>query len=210
MTLRPHAAFLAVLLLTAPVAVHAQASDPAATTVDGLNDALIAAMKSGRSGGTEARLHRVEPAVERSFDIAVMTRTAVGPAWTGFAAGDQSALTKAFGRFIAATYAKNFDSYDGERFTIDPKVDTRTDAKGTVDKLVKSQLVSKSGAPTNFIYRMRQSGGGSWKIVDVFYNGAISQVAAQRSQFAATIGQGGAPALTKSLDDKTATLLAAK
>lgn len=207
MTLRyPAAAALAALSLAAPVAVHAQAADPATPTIDGLNDALIAAMKQGRAGGAEARLHRIEPAVERSFDIAAMTRTAVGPAWTGFAAGDQAALTKAFGRFIAATYAKNFDSYDGERFTIDAKVDTRG-----VDKLVKSQLVAKSGSPTNFIYRMRQSGGaGPWKIVDVFYNGAISQVAAQRSQFASTISQGGAPALVKSLDDKTAQLLAAK
>ena len=196
---------LAALVLAAPVAVHAQASDPAVPTVEALNDGLIAAMKQGRAGGAQGRLGRIDPAIERAFDVGAMTRTAVGPAWTGFSGPDQAALTKAFGRFIAATYAKNFDSYDGERFTIDPKVDTRG-----VDKLVKSQLVSKSGSPTNFIYRMRQSGGGAWKIVDVFYNGAISQVAAQRSQFAATIGQGGAPALTKSLDDKTAQLLAAK
>ena len=199
MTLRPFApALLAALALAAPGVVHAQA-DPATVTVDSLNDGLIATMKTG--GNIDARFRKVDPTVERVFDVAAMTRTAVGPAWTGFSPADQAALTRAFGRFTAATYAKNFDGYDGEKFTIDPKVDTRGP-----DKLVKSQLVAKSSSPTSFIYRLRQS-GGSWKIVDVFYNGTISQVAAQRSQFAATLSQGGPPALVKSLNDKTDVLL---
>ena len=199
MTLRALApALLAALAFAAPGVVHAQA-DPAANTVDTLNDGLIATMKTG--GSADARFRKVDGTVERVFDVAAMTRTAVGPAWTGFSPTDQAALTKAFGRFTSATYAKNFDSYAGEKFTVDPKVDTRGP-----DKLVKSQLVAKGGAPTSFIYRLRQSGGG-WKIIDVFYNGTISQVAAQRSQFAATLAQGGPPALVKSLNDKTDALL---
>ena len=183
---------LAALATMAPVAVHAQASDPAAATVDSFNDALISAMKTG--GSVSSRLRKVEPAVDRAFDLTVMTRTAVGPAWTGFTAADQAALVKAFGRFTAATYAKNFDSYSGETFTVDPKVETRG-----VDKIVKSALVPKSGSPTNFIYRMR---GG--RIVDVFYNGTVSQVAAQRSQFA---GATSGAVLAKQLNDKADALL---
>ena len=75
-----------------------------------------------------------------------------------------------------------------------------------VDKLVKSQLIGKSGTPTAFTWRMRQT-GGQWKIVDVFYNGAISQLASQRSDFQSTLASGGAAALVKKLNDKTETLL---
>jgi phospholipid transport system substrate-binding protein len=189
----------AALVFAVPAAAVAQAADPAAATVDSLNDGLLGIMKT--SGGVDARFRKAEPVVARAFDVAAMTRTSIGPAWTGLSAADQAALTKAFGRFTAATYAKNFDAFSGERFTVDPKVETRGP-----DKLVKSQLVPKSGAPTHFIYRLRQS-GGSWKIIDVFYNGAISQLAAQRSQFSANLAQGGAPALLKVLNDKTDALL---
>ncbi len=192
MTSRPALSFIAALAVMAPVAVHAQAGDPAAATIDSFNDSLIATMKTG--GAVSARLKKIEPAVDRAFDLTVMTRTAVGPAWTGFTATDQASLVKAFGRFTAATYAKNFDSYSGETFTVDPKVETRG-----VDKIVKSALVPKSGSPTNFIYRMR---GG--KIVDVFYNGTVSQVAAQRSQFA---GATSGAVLAKQLNDKADALL---
>ncbi|CAN5294195.1 hypothetical protein BH09PSE2_BH09PSE2_24480 [soil metagenome] len=192
MTSRLTLSLVAALAMIAPAAVYAQAVDPAAATVDSFNDALIATMKTG--GSVSARLRKVEPAVDRAFDLTVMTRTAVGPAWTGFSAADQASLVKAFGRFTAATYAKNFDSFSGESFTVDPKVETRG-----VDKIVKSALVPKSGSPTNFIYRLR---GG--KIVDVFYNGTVSQVAAQRSQFA---GVTNGAVLAKQLNDKADALL---
>jgi phospholipid transport system substrate-binding protein len=189
----------AALALSVPAVVQAQASDPAAAAVDGLNDALIATMKAGRAAGASGRLRKIEPAVERAFDLTVMTRTAVGQPWLAFSPAEQAQVVKAFSRFIAASYAKNFDAYDGETFTIDPKVEARGP-----DKFVKCQLVPKSGAPTNFVYRMRQSAGGGWRIVDVFYNGTISQVAAQHSQFASASG---ADAIAKQLDAKTADLL---
>ena len=43
--------------------------------------------------------------------------------------------------------------------------------------------------------------------MDVFYNGAISQLATQRADFASTLSAGGAPALVKKLDAKTEALL---
>ena len=199
---RPYfAAALALAALAAPAVVHAQAADPGAQTVERFDTALLSAMKAGHAAGAQGRFTRLLPAAREAFDFPVMTRVAVGPQWSSIPAAQQQQLVTAFGRFTAASFAKNFDSYDGERFTVDPNVATRG-----VDKLVKSQLIGKSGSPTNFTWRMRQS-GGQWKIVDVFYNGAISQLASQRSDFQSTLASGGAPALLKKLDDKTATLL---
>ncbi len=42
-------------------------------------------------------------------------------------------------------------------------------------------------------YRMRQA-GSTWKMIDVLFNGAISQLTTQRSDFAATLAAGGAKA----------------
>ena len=188
----------ATLAGAVPAVAAAQAGDPAATTVAGLNAALLSSMRSG--GGAEARAKKLQPSVDAAFDFPAMTRFAVGPSWAMIAPGDQAALTRAFARFSAATYAHNFDGYAGERFTIDPTVQTRGP-----DKLVRSQLVPKQGEPTGFTYRLRQS-GGSWKIIDVFFNNTISELASQRADFQSTLSQGGAPALVRKLDEKIATL----
>ena len=55
-------------------------------------------------------------------------------------------------------------------------------------------------------YRMRQD-GGSWKVIDVFYNSTISQLTTQRSDFASTLSSGGAKALIAKLDAQTDKLL---
>jgi phospholipid transport system substrate-binding protein len=58
------------------------------------------------------------------------------------------------------------------------------------------------------MYRMRDTGSG-WKVIDVYYNGGISQVATQRSDFASTLSSGGAKALVAKLDSLTDKLLKA-
>ena len=72
------------------------------------------------------------------------------------------------------------------------------------DKLVKTTIVAPGSAPDTLIYRMRDY-GGTWKVVDVYYNG-ISQVALQRSQLAGALASGGARALVRGLDKQTQAL----
>jgi len=191
--------FCAAALAAQPAVVVAQAPDPAIATIDGLDNALLESMKAGHAGA-EARYVRLLPAVERAFDLPTMTRFAVGGAWSGYAPGEQAALTKAFGRLTAANLAHNFTSFEGEQFTVNPVVQTRG-----LDKLVRSQIVPKSGDPTELNYRMRQA-GGSWKVIDVYF-GAISQLTAQRSDFAAAAVPGGAADLIRKINAKADDLL---
>jgi phospholipid transport system substrate-binding protein len=107
---------------------------------------------------------------------------------------NQQALITAFSRMTVASYAKNFDSYSGEQFTVDPSVQTKGE-----DKLVSSKLIGSNKSATPFIYRMRQV-GGSWKVIDVFLNGYVSQLATRRADFASTVASGGAPALTAKIN----------
>ncbi len=191
-------ALIFAALLSAAVApaaiVQAQASDPGAATIEGLNSALLDTMKQAKALGVEGRYRKLEPAVQAAYDLPYMTRIAVGPKWTTLSPQEQASLTKAFTRLTVANYAKNFDGYDGEKFTIDAKIDTRGP-----DKLVRSHIIQPKDKPVDLIYRMHQAVDGRWKIMDVYYNGSVSELAARRSDFAASINVS-AGALLKKID----------
>lgn len=187
------AAFAFLLALALPLAAARAADDPAIATVQGFYDTLLDSMKGGKALGAQGRYAKLKPAVERAFDLGTMIKYAVGPGWDTASPSDQAALTEAFEHMTIAQYAGNFDSYDGEKFVIDPAVTVR----GT-DHYVSSKLVTKDQTVV-FIYRLRQF-GSAWKIIDVLLDGSISQLSVYRSDYAATIKSGGADALVKKID----------
>ena len=64
----------------------------------------------------------------------------------------------------------------------------------------KSHIIPKADKPTDLIFRMRQASDGKWKVIDVYYQGSISELTTRRSDFASTLASGGAPALLKKID----------
>jgi phospholipid transport system substrate-binding protein len=192
-------AAVSVLAALSPLSVRAQGADLAAAQIQDFYDALTAMMKSG--GTAKSRYDKLKPAVDKAFDLPAMTATAVGPRWTGLPAAEQKGLVEAFGRMTVANYAKNFDSFHGEKFTVEPQ----SIARGA-DRFVKSSMTSPGQAPIAFNYRMHQV-DGDWKVTDVYLAGNISQMAQKRSDFAATLSQGGAQGLTKSINALTDRML---
>ena len=122
-----------------------------------------------------------------------MTRFVVGPTWSQYTDAQHKALIDAFTRVTVASYAHNFDSFNGEKFAVDPAV---TDRNG--DKLVKSTLTPAGAAAIPFNYRLHNAGG--WKIVDIYLNGTISQLAQKRSDFGATLQASGPQGLAKKIN----------
>jgi len=201
--LRP--VFAALLLTAAPVMTavavlpaQAQTADPAVDQVQGFYDALLASMKAG--GSAKSRYDKLKPAVEKAFDLSAMTAIAVGPSWASLSDADKKALTDAFSRMTIANYAKSFDSYGGEKFTVEPASITR----GT-DHFVKSTMKTSKEAIA-FNYRTHQV-GSDWKITDVYLAGNISQMAQKRSDFAATLASGGPSGLAKRINALTDQML---
>jgi phospholipid transport system substrate-binding protein len=178
---------------------HAQAVDPAAQQIHAFDDALVGVMKQAAKLGPRGRFEALQPVIEKTFDLPSMTRFAVGSAWPTLPPDQQAELVRAFSRMTAATYAHNFDGYSGETFSVG-KVDTRGP-----DKLVHTRLTG-AGDPTELTYRMRQT-GGAWKVIDVYYNGAVSSLLGQRSEYAGTLASGGAPALVRKLNSRADELL---
>ena len=81
-----------------------------------------------------------------------------------------------------ANYAENFDCY--QRREIHRR--SGRDRARVSDKFVKSTLKTAAATPFAFNYRLHQA-GRHWKIVDVYLNGNISQMAQKRSDFGATL-----------------------
>jgi len=189
----PRALLAATGVLLSLGAAPVLAAAPVAA-IERFNATTLDIMKNAKTLGIEGRAKRFEPAVREAFDLPAMTAFAVGPAWAGFNASDRSAVTEAFTRMTAASYAQNFNGYNGEKFVVVPATVPRG-----ADMVVKSQIVA-SGKPTEIDYRMRGA-GTAWKAVDVYYEGGISQLSIRRSEFAATVASGGAAALIRKLND---------
>lgn len=184
--------FAPIIALTASMAIAAPAAAQDAAVrapVQSLCDGLIGIMKGGAKLGFAGRVAQIGPVVDKAFDLPQMTRIVVGPAWTSATPADQAALLAAFRRMTIAQYADNFDSWSGQAFVIAPMYDTRG-----ADRVVSTQLTQPKGKTVKIAYRLRQS-GGSWKIIDVFYQDSISQLATRRADFAGIVAKGGAKAL---------------
>ena len=174
---------------------QAQSADPAVQQIQGFYDALLDTMKHGAALGVKGRYDKLAPAVEQAYDLPGMTAAAVGPDWSDVSPGDRKTLIDAFTRMTVANYAKNFDSFHGEKFTVDPTPVVRGS-----DHYVKSALQPGSGGPIAFTYRMHQV-DGVWKIYDVLLTSEnISQLAQKRSDFSATFSTGGAQGLAKKIN----------
>jgi len=142
---------------------------------------------------------RFAPAITAAFDFATMTRLAVGPAWKSFSPTQQAAVQEAFTRFIVADYASQINNYSGESFVVDPQT---SESRGG-GEIVKTKLQQPGGKTVSINYLVR---GG--RVIDVYLNGTISDLATRRDEFASIVASGGADGLIKRLQDRTQTLLA--
>jgi phospholipid transport system substrate-binding protein len=199
MPLRKAVAFAAgVGLSMLSYSVHAAPAN-SGDTVQGLYDALLSTMKNGRTLGQSGRFTQLQPVIRRSFDITTMARLSVGPAWAGLSEMQRGQVTDSFGCYISAIYADRFDSYAGQRLEVTGE---QPAPSGVV---VKSQIIKANGEPVKVDYMMSRN-GDSWLISDIYLDGAISEVATRRSEFAAILKMEGIDGLIAALNRKADTL----
>jgi phospholipid transport system substrate-binding protein len=176
------AAAMALTVLSEPAsAAPASGSE----TVQGLYDTLLSTMKNGRTLGRSGRFVQLEQVVRRTFDIASMARLSVGPSsWATMSETQRQQITESYGRYISAIYAERFDSYAGQTLEV------TGEQPASSGLMVKSQIIKANGELVEVDYMMRRSGEG-WLISDIYLDGAISEVATRRSEFAAILKKDG-------------------
>lgn len=170
---------------------------PAAKPIALLYDALLAAMKGGAEMGFKGRYAAIEPALRSAFDIAEMTRRAVGPSWAKAGADQQAQMIDVFARYMIATYAANFKRFEGQSFAIGG-----AHPLASMDVLVRTTLKPASGDPVELNYLCRVDPSGTWRVIDIYLAGSVSEIVRLRSDFASTLRAGGLPALAKALEAK--------
>ena len=193
-------AALAALLVLGPMSSQAQQSSPAAKRIEAYYQQLLPTLQQAESLSVSERDRRFGPAINSAFDLSAMTRYAVGPAWSTFSASQQGAVREAFARFLVADYASLVKEYSGQSFVVEPQTSPESRGGGEV---VKTKLIQSGGrsVPINYLVR-----GG--RVIDVYFNGTISDLATRRDEFASILaGSGGADALVKTLRQRADALL---
>jgi phospholipid transport system substrate-binding protein len=194
----PFLALLVALALGLPGAARAEGD--AREVVQHLCDHLIEVMKEGPKLGFKGRADKLRPAVVEAYDMAAMTKGTLGLAAGKLNAEESGLLAEAYTRFSVSTYADQFSEWDGERFEVGQP---RPSTGGMV--VVPSFIVPRTGQPTGIDYLMHQD-NGHWRIVDVLFQGTISQVAVRRSEFVPIVRRQGVNGLVEMLDKQIAGL----
>ncbi len=187
----------AMTLLASPA--RAQTPNAAAAHIQTYYRDLMPTIQQAGRLSVRERDKRFAPAITAAFDLATMTRLAVGPAWRGFSPAQQTAVQEAFTRFIVADYASQINNYSGENFVVDPQTSPESRGGG---EIVKTKILQPGGKTVVINYLVR---GG--RVIDVYLNGTISDLATRRDEFGSIIASGGADGLIKRLQERTQTLL---
>ena len=184
---------IAVLL---PVAAFAGPDAPK-EVIESYYAQLLKAMQNGPKLGYKGRYEMLKPWVEKTFDVALMAQASVGAYWDKMTADQRNQLIDAFRNFTIANYAHSFHSYDGEKFVT-------TDAKETPRKdiIVYSAIVKADGDKVSIDYLLRAGGDNNYKVIDVFLDGSISQLATRRSEYTSVIRERGVDGLIAAIRKK--------
>ena len=194
----PRFTLLFVLLALSPPAT---AQDPdvsaAREPVEGLYAALLGAMKGGDSLGFEGRRELVAPAVDAAYDLEFMASKVLGRHWRVLSEEQRTAWVETFRALTVNTYASRFKSFSGQALEVG---EVAPASRGTA--VVYTRIHSPGEEPVEIRYRMRPLDEAGWRIVDVYLNGTVSELALRRSEYSSVIKREGFEYLDRSLREK--------
>ena len=159
--------------------------------------ALDASMKAGDSLALDARKQQLSPVVGKTFDLPLMAAKVLGRHWRALPPTDQKRWIDAFSGLTVKTYAEQFDEDTGLVFEVGA---VQAAPGGTA--LVRTQLKRASDAPVAIDYRLRPVGGG-WRVMDIFLNGTVSELALRRSEYTSVLERDGFEKLVTTLQTRS-------
>jgi len=186
---------LAAFLIASPLLASVTADEPR-SVISKLNSALLQSMQRADALGYEGRREKLSPVIQASFDLKFMIRYSAGRHWKKLTDTQKETLTGAFSDLTIATYADRFDGYSGEKFEILAEEEVR---KGL--KLVKTILQKSDGERIKLDYLLRPT-GKSWRIIDIFVKGRISELSTKRSEYSTALKRRGYDGLIEILKKK--------
>ena len=194
-------ALAALAVATAPPARAAEESalSDARTPIEGFYATLLECMQQAEALGLEGRTERLGPVVDGTYDVGFMAEKVLGRHWKTLSEEQRTAWLGTFRALTVSTYANRFASYAGEQLLVDQ---VEPASRGTA--VVHTRIVPAGEAAVDIRYRMRPDADGAWRIIDVYLNGTVSELALRRSEYSAVIKREGFDHLLSSLREKIA------
>ena len=182
-----------------PAAVAPAASSPV-PVIEAFHAGLLQIMKDARTLGFQGRIDALEPLMAKTFDLDFMASKTVGRHWATLSAPDKQRWAETFTRFTTANYAGRFTGFTGEEF-----VTLGVEEAASNTRLVRTKIVVPGDEDVELNYRVLQK-DGSWRVVDVYLNGKVSELALRRSEYASALKRDGFEQLVASVETKIADL----
>jgi len=176
-------------------ATKAEADSPI-PTIEAFHAGLIEIMKNAKNIDFQGRIDKLTPLMERTFDLEFMASKTVGRQWKELSDADKARWVKTFSRFTTANYAGRFTDYTGEKFVTLGVEDAARDTE-----LVMTKIEVPNGDDVQLNYRVIKR-DGQWKVIDVYLNGTVSELALRRSEYSTALKRDGFERLVASVETK--------
>ncbi|MFQ5697982.1 MAG: ABC transporter substrate-binding protein [Myxococcota bacterium] len=178
-------------------AVHAAEAAPEVAPVERLHAALIDVMQHADALQDAGRRETLTPVLDSSFDLTNMAARSLGRHWKKLQTEERRRFVRAFRELTISTYAARFDGYSGEEFetlSVEPSIrETR----------IVHTVLHTSDDDIRLDYRVHATRSG-YRIIDVYLNGTVSEIALRRSEYTSKLKRDGFEALVSALESKAA------
>jgi phospholipid transport system substrate-binding protein len=185
----------ALVLALAGQALHAEQVEPQRQPVEALNASLIQVMKDAQRLGYEGRYKKLAPVVKDVFRFQTIAQAALGKYWGQLKPDERDAFVAKLTELSIATYASQFNAYDGQAFRYDATENTRADRS-----ILRYTLLTAKGEPVKFDYIVSRE-GAKWQIVNIVADG-VSDLALKRAQYTSIMEREGFASLLAKLSQK--------
>jgi phospholipid transport system substrate-binding protein len=172
-----------------------EANSPA-DAVETFHAGLIAIMTEADTLGFQGRIDKLTPLMSETFDLDFMASKTVGRHWKKLSDEDKLRWAEMFTRFTTANYAGRFTGYTGEKFVTDGVENAARDTRVVLTKIV---IPDEDDVQLN--YRVIEK-NGEWRVIDVYLNGTVSELALRRSEYSSALKRDGFEQLCASIETK--------
>lgn len=176
----------------------------AAEVVERLHRTYLDVLREAETLGYSGRYEKLAPVIAASFDSEFMAQAAIGRAWKSLDEKDRARWVENFRAFTTANYAARLDRNAGQKFEV---LGEEPAAAGTV--AVRARVTDPGAEDVALTYRLRQT-GGQWRVIDIYANGTVSEVALRRSEYSTVLKEKGLEGLIALVQGKINDLAAGK
>ncbi|TNE56516.1 MAG: hypothetical protein EP340_11530 [Alphaproteobacteria bacterium] len=190
------------LLAGAPAQGAEVAPSSPEATIAQFNAALLEAIHTPEDAGFEARRAIMESAVQEAFDMPLLARRTMSRSvWSEWTPEQKRLYVDTLQDYQAAVLADRFKPGADVTFVIDGVEDS---VQGT--KLVKTRILraEDEDVKLNYLTADREE---VWRVVDIYLNSTISEVAMRRSEYSAIVAAQGFDGLIDALNAQIETII---